>query len=103
MFTLSCFYEPWWAYLLRILFEGSAELMLYATPVAICAVVWDVFGNKESTPQDMTVLGLDASAETYLPSGNSVFPLWTVLLYLLTGSVTFGIGLLLFNAVQALS
>ncbi|MCA1627258.1 MAG: hypothetical protein LC742_04770 [Acidobacteria bacterium] len=51
----------------------------------------------------MTVLGLDASAETYLPSGNSVFPLWTVLLYLLTGSVTFGIGLLLFNAVQALS
>jgi len=104
MTFLSCsYYEPWWGYFLRLLFEGTAELMLYATPVVICAVVWDVFGDKESKPRDMTVLGLDAGAETYLPSGNSDFPLWTVLLYLLTGSVTFGVGLLLFDAVQALS
>lgn len=103
MFILSCFYEPWWAYFLRVLFEGTAELMIYGTPVAICVVVWDVFANKESPSGDIKFLGLDDSAPTYSPSAEASFPILTVLLYLFTGFITFGLGVLSFDFVQALS
>ena len=104
MTFLSCtYFEPWWAYLLRILFEGTAELMVYGTPIAICAVVWDVFANKGSTLAGVSFLGLDESAQTYSPPVEAGFPLWTVLLYLLTGLATFGLGVLIFDAVHVLS
>jgi hypothetical protein len=103
MLFLSCaYYEPWWAYLLRMLFEGTAELMLYSTPVAICAVVWDVFANKESPRTDVSFLGLDEGAQPYSPTVEAVFPLWTVLLYLLTGVATFSFGVYVFDTVQGL-
>jgi hypothetical protein len=103
MFILSCFYEPWWAYALRVLLEGTAELMIYGTPVAICAVVWDVFANKGSKPADISFLGLDENAPTYSPSVEAGFPIWTVLLYLVSAFITFGLGVAVFDAVQALS
>ena len=104
MSFLSCsYYEPWWTYPLTVLLEGTADLMIYSTPVAICAVIAYVFADKESKSPTMTVLGLDASAETYLPSADSHFPMWTVLLYLITGVLTFELGLLVFDFVQALS
>ena len=103
MVTCCFCYEPWWAWALRMVFEGTAELMLYSTPVAICAVVWDVFANKGSTPAGVSFLGLDESAQTYSPTVEAVFPLWTVLLYLLTGVATFSLGVFLFDFVQTLS
>ena len=86
-----------------MLFEGTAELLFYATPITICAVVWDVFANKGSSLAGVSFLGLDESAQTYSPAVEAVFPLSTVLLYLLTGFITFRLGVLIFDAVQALS
>ena len=103
MTFLSCtYFEPWWEYLLRMLFEGATELMVYGTPIAICAVVWDVFANKGSTLAGISFLGLDESAQTYSPATEAAFPIWIVLRYLLTGVLTFGLGVLIFDAVQAL-
>ena len=100
----GCFcFEPWWVYLLRMLLEGGTELMFWLTPAAICAVVWDAFSRHNDTGQEITVLGLDASMEAYLPSANCDFPMWTVLLYLITGVLTFGLGLLVFDVMHALS
>jgi hypothetical protein len=104
MFVLSCFYyEPWWAWALRMLLEGATELMVYATPVAICVVVWDIFGKHGDTSGNMTTLGLDASAPTYLPAVEQGVSAWRLVLYLLTCVTTFGFGVLSFDFVQALS
>jgi hypothetical protein len=65
--------------------------------------VWDVFANKGSTSPGIRFLGLDESAQTYSPPVEGVFPLWTVLLYLLTGVATFSLGVYVFDTVQALS
>lgn len=103
MVTCCFCYEPWWAYLLRMLLEGATELMIYATPAAICAVVWDVFANHGESRKDITVLGLDASTPIYLPTTQRTASGWRLLLYLLTGFSTFGFGVLVFDLVQALS
>ena len=103
MVTCCFCYEPWWAYLLRMLLEGGTELMFWLTPAAICAVVWDAFSRHNDTGQEITVLGLDASVPIYLPTTQRTTSGWRLLLYLLTGFSTFGFGVLLFDLVQALS
>ena len=67
----------------------------------MCVVVWDVFANKESKPAVVSFLGLDESAQTYSPAIEAAFPIWTVLLYLLTGVATFELGVLVFDFAQA--
>ena len=104
MSFLSCiYYEPWWAYLLRMVLETVTELMIYATPAAICVVVWDVFVKHNDTREEMTTLGLDAGAPTCVPAYEKGVSAWSLLLYLLTGFATFGLGVLVFDAVQLLS
>ena len=100
----SCFcYEPWWAYELRQVLELAAVLMICLTPVAICVIVWDVFLNHTESRQEVTVLGLDASTPIYLPTNERTVSVWRFLLHLLTGFSTFGLGVLVFDFVQALS
>jgi hypothetical protein len=103
MVTCCFCYEPWWAYALREVLETTTELMVYATPVAICVVVWDIFAKHNDTGKEMTILGLDVSAPTYLPASEPGVSGWRLLLYLLTGLSTFGFGVLVFDAVQLLS
>ena len=99
-----CFcYEPWWAYALREVLEIATVLMVYATPIAICGVVWDVFANHTESRNEVTVLGLEASTPIYLPARVRRASGWRVVLYLLTGVSTFGLGTLIFDLVQALS
>jgi hypothetical protein len=77
--------------------------MIYFTPVAICVVVWDVFSNHTNTRQEITVLGLDASAPNYLAVSTQSVSGWRVILYVITGVSTFGLGVLVFDVVQAIS
>ena len=102
MVTCCCF-EPEWACVFKAVLEGATELMIFCTPVAICVVVWDVFSNHTESRNEVTVLGLDASTPIYLPTRERTVYGWRLLLYLLTGVTTFGLGVLLFDAVQALS
>ena len=89
--------------MLRELLEGATVLMLYATPVAICYVVWDVFANHTESRNEVTVLGLEASTPIYLPARERTTSGWRLLLFLLTGVSTFGLGVLVYDFVQALS
>jgi hypothetical protein len=77
--------------------------MVYATPIAICGVVWDVFSNHTESRQEVTVLGLEASTPVYLPARERKASGLHLLLYLLTGFLTFGLGVLVFDFVQALN
>jgi hypothetical protein len=98
-----CFcYEPWWAYALREVLELASVLMICLTPIAICVVVWDVFLNHTESRQEVTVLGLEASTPIYLPTHERTVSVWRLLFYLVAGVSTFGLGVLIFDAVQAL-
>ncbi len=98
-----CFCEPWWVYLLRDLLESTTVLMICLTPVAICVVLWDVFANHTAARQEVTVLGLEASTPIYLPARERIVSRRRFCLHLLTGFTTFGIGVFVFDFVQALS
>jgi hypothetical protein len=99
-----CFCEPELAYDLATFLQDFNEFMIYTAPVATCVVLWKIFVTNRSTPRgDMTVLGLDESSAIYSPPFQRGVTFCTLLLYLLTGFTTFGLGVLVFNAVQALS
>jgi hypothetical protein len=99
-----CFCEPELAYRLATFLEDLNELMLYVAPVAICIVLWKVFVTNRTTVRgDVTVLGLDASSTTYSPLPEPGVSGWALLLYFFTSVLTFGLGLLAFETVQALS
>ncbi|HEX6285574.1 MAG TPA: hypothetical protein VFZ71_11900 [Pyrinomonadaceae bacterium] len=98
-----CTCEPELAYDLTMFLQDFNEFMVYTTPVAICVVLWKIFVTNRTTPRgDITVLGLDESSTTYSPPFKRGVTFWTLLLYLLTGFTTFGLGVLAFEAVQAL-
>ena len=99
-----CFCEPELAYDLATFLQDFNEFMVFTAPVAICVVLWKIFVTNRSTPRgDMTVLGLDESSGTYSPPFQRGVTFGTLLLYLLTGFTTFGLGVLIFDAVQAWS
>lgn len=99
-----CFCEPELAYDLATFLQDFNEFMVYTAPVAMCVVLWKIFVTNRSTPRgDMTVLGLDESSGTYSPPFQRGVTFGTLLLYLLTGFTTFGLGVLIFDAVQAWS
>ena len=99
-----CFCEPQLAYDLATFLEDFNEFMVYTVPVAIMVVLWKIFVTNRTTPRgDMTVLGLDDSSATYSPPFKRGVTFCMLLLYLLTGFITFGFGVLVFDLVQALS
>jgi len=51
----------------------------------------------------MSFLGLDDSSPTYSPAFEPGISGWALLLYLLTGVLTFFVGVLAFETVHALS
>ena len=69
----------------------------------IFIVLWNVFVTNRTAP-GVLVLGLEESS---LPpcalEARSHITIWRLLLYLLTGVVTFWLGVLSFDAVQSLS
>lgn len=104
MNVTCCFCEPQLVYDLATLLEDVNELMLYTAPAATCVVLWKVFVTNRRSPRgDMTVLGLDESASTYSPVYGPGISTWVLLLYILTSVLTFGLGLLAFEVVRALS
>ena len=99
-----CFCEPELTYHLDAFLQDLGEFMVYTTPTALGVVLWKVFITNRRTPRgDITVLRLDESAETYSPAINSKPSALVILLYLLTGMLTFELGVLAFDAVRAFS
>jgi hypothetical protein len=99
-----CFCEPELTYHLTTFLEDLNEFLVYTTPTAVAVVLWKVFITNRRTPRgDITVLRLDESAETYSPTITGGPTKLVIMLYLLTGMFTFGMGVLAFAAVRALS
>jgi hypothetical protein len=99
-----CFCEPELAYDLATFLQDFNEFMIYTAPVATCVVLWKIFVTNRSTPRgDISFLGLDESSQTYSPVVERDFSVWSLVLYLFAGLVTFSLGVLVFDAVQVLS
>ena len=99
-----CFCEPELTYHLETFLQPLAEFLLYTTPTAIVVVLWKVFITNRRTPRgNLTVLRLDESSETYSPMVNPGPSDLLVILYLVTGMLTFSLGVLVFEAVRAFS
>ena len=99
-----CACDPEMTYNVAIFLQDCNEFMVYTVPVAICVVLWKIFVTNRTTPRgDMTFLGLDESSATYSPPVQRGVTFGTLLLYLLTSVSTFGLGVLVFGAVQLLS
>ena len=99
-----CFCEPELTYHLDTFLEDLAEFMLYTTPTAIVVILWKVFITNRRTPRgNLTVLRLDESSETYSPLVSTGPSDLLVILYLLTGMLTFSFGVLAFDAMRAFS
>ena len=72
-----------------------------AIPVVIFVFLWKNFAaNAAAPPSEAVGFGLDAPSPISLNTGLSG---WAVALYILTGFVTFTLGFLAFQAVQAFS
>ena len=99
-----CFCEPQLTYHLETFIQDLAEFMLYTTPSTLIIILWKVFITNRRMPRgNLTVLRLDESAETYSPVVNEGPSDLLVILYLLTGMLTFTVGVLAFDAVRAFS
>src|SRR5690242_16796395 len=99
-----CFCEPELTYHLDTFLQDLAEFMVYTTPSTLIVILWKVFVTNRRTPRgNLTVLRLDESAETYSPMASAGPSDSLVILYLLTGMLTFSLGVLAFDAVRAFS
>ena len=94
------FYEPAWP----TFSQDLGELLLYVAPGVICALLWKIFVTNRTQPRgNILGLGLDDSSSVYSALPEPAISGWTVLLYVLTIVLTFGLGVLAFDVVQALS
>ena len=99
-----CFYEPDLTYNLDVFLPDLAAFILYTTPTAIGLVLWKIFITNRRTPQGgLTVLRLDESADTYSPVPHPGASALVIVLNVLTGMFTFELGVLVFDAMHALS
>ena len=99
-----CFCEPELTYHLDTFLQDLAEFMVYTTPSTLIVILWKVFVTNRRTPRgNLTVLRLDESSATYSPMASAGPSDLLVILYLLTGMLTFSLGVLAFDAVRAFS
>ena len=101
---VTCFScDPELTYHLDVFLQDLAEFILYTTPTAIGVVLWKIFITNRRTPRGcLTVLRLDESADTYSPPTGGPSTL-VLVLYVLTGMFTFELGVIVFDAMHALS
>lgn len=78
---------------------ADIELLIVVIPASLAFLLWRVFITNRVGPRaGITVLGLDESSETYSPPGDSRLSHYLSLPYVLTGVLTFLIGLIAYEA-----
>jgi hypothetical protein len=93
----SFYYDSPW-YQVRDFVELVSVLMILLVPPAICYMLWRIFVTNRMNPRgDVCVLGLCETSATPAELYGRRISCWTFGLYVLTGLVTFKLGLLAFD------
>lgn len=94
MLLCPMYYSPW--YEISILFEVATLSMI---PFVIGFMLWKIFVTNRMNPRgNVCVLGLTETSATAAEMYGRKIPYWTFALYVLTGLVTFKLGLLAFDS-----
>jgi len=79
-------------------FSDVGQFLPVVVPLAIGYTLWRIFVTNRSNPAGSLILGLDENAATYTELYSRRIPWRALCIYVLTGAVTFKLGVLAFEA-----